>query len=57
MVPGNVFTIEPILLMRHGQYQMWKDNFTVVSPDNPSGILFFNHSTMGTHDIDNRKWL
>ncbi|CAD8155048.1 unnamed protein product [Paramecium octaurelia] len=36
MVPGNVFTIEPVLLMRHDQYSMWKDNFTVVSPDNPS---------------------
>jgi methionine aminopeptidase len=36
MEPGNVFTIEPIILMRHGEYIMWKDKFTVVSPDNPS---------------------
>lgn len=36
MEPGNVFTIEPIFLMQHGQYVMWDDNFTVVSPDNPS---------------------
>lgn len=36
MEPGNVFTIEPIFLMKHGEYLMWNDNFTVVSPDNPS---------------------
>ena len=36
MEPGNVFTIEPILLMHHGQYVMLDDNFTVISPDNPS---------------------
>jgi methionyl aminopeptidase len=36
MEPGNVFTIEPIFLMKHGEYYMWSDNFTVVSPDNPS---------------------
>jgi len=36
MKPGNVFTIEPIFLMRHGEYKMWKDNWTVLSPNNPS---------------------
>ena len=33
---GNMFTIEPIFLMRHGEYFMWNDNFTTVSLDNPS---------------------
>ncbi|CAD8142872.1 unnamed protein product [Paramecium pentaurelia] len=37
MVPGNVFTIEPILLMKDEQdYKIWNDNFTVISTDNPS---------------------
>jgi methionyl aminopeptidase len=36
MEPGNMFTIEPIILMNRGQYFMWKDNFTTLSPDNPS---------------------
>lgn len=36
MQVGNVFTIEPIFLMRHGEFQMWRDGFTVVSPQNPS---------------------
>ncbi len=31
-----MFTIEPIILMNRGQYFMWKDNFTTLSPDNPS---------------------
>ena len=40
MVPGNVFTIEPILKMFPGKYFMWRDNFTVLSPNNPSGNLY-----------------
>lgn len=36
MEPGNVFTIEPIFMMHPGRYYMWRDNFTVVSPGNPS---------------------
>lgn len=31
---------------------MWKDNFTVISPDNPSGIRCYVFSLMGTYDID-----
>ena len=40
MMPGNVFTIEPIFMMFPGKYFMWKDNFTVLSPNNPSGNNF-----------------
>ncbi len=36
MEPGLVFTIEPIILMNTGAYILWRDNFTVVSPNNPS---------------------
>jgi methionyl aminopeptidase len=36
MSPGNVFTIEPILMMHKKSYYMWDDGLTVVSPGNPS---------------------
>jgi len=36
MEVGNVFTIEPILMMRQGPYFQWNDGFTILSPDNPS---------------------
>jgi len=38
---GNVFTIEPIIVYRRPfKLNWWKDNFTVVAPGIPSGILF-----------------
>lgn len=36
MQKGNVFTIEPIILMRRSHYHQWDDGFTVTSHDNPS---------------------
>lgn len=37
MEPGHVFTIEPIFLMKKPQgYQIWRDDFTFVSPGNSS---------------------
>lgn len=37
MKPGMVFTIEPIFcLNKINKVVMWKDNFTVISPFNPS---------------------
>ncbi len=36
MEPGNVFTIEPIFTMNHGEYHQWKDGWTIVSNNNPS---------------------
>lgn len=44
MVPGNIFTIEPIMLIKKVEdYKMWNDNFTVISNDNPSGNkIYFN---------------
>lgn len=34
---GNLFTIEPILMVKPSSYVMWNDKFTVVSQNNPSG--------------------
>ncbi len=37
MEPGMVFTIEPILQLKNfRKVVQWRDEFTVVSPDNPS---------------------
>lgn len=37
MVPGMTFTIEPILLLYpYKQLYAWEDNWTIVSPSNPS---------------------
>ena len=33
---GHAFTIEPIFMLKNNYYHMWRDNFTVVSPNNPS---------------------
>ena len=43
MKPGNVFTIEPIFLMKNilDDYKIWNDRFTIVSPNNPSGMHMF----------------
>jgi methionyl aminopeptidase len=46
MEVGNIFTIEPILLIRHGEYYMWRDKFTTVSPNNPSAQ--WEHTVMVT---------
>lgn len=63
MEPGNTFTIEPIILMhKSDEFYCWRDDFTVISPNNPSGIqsiaqyLFTEtlRSTMGTYDTYNR---
>jgi methionine aminopeptidase len=40
MQPGNVFTIEPIFMMRQSKEpHVWRDEMTLVSPNNPSGKL------------------
>jgi len=41
MEPGNVFTIEPIFLLSNtaDNFKSWRDKFTIVAPNNPSGIL------------------
>ena len=37
MQVGNVFTIEPIFTLNPiDNAVQWKDNFTVISPDNPN---------------------
>jgi len=36
MEQGHTFTIEPIFMLKNKEYYMWRDNFTVVSPNNPS---------------------
>ena len=38
MKPGNIFTIEPIFTMYpHNDFSSWKDKWTIVSANNPSG--------------------
>lgn len=39
MEPGNVFTIEPIFMIRNiaDDYKIWSDKFTIIAPNNPSG--------------------
>jgi hypothetical protein len=38
MKPGNVFTIEPIITLYPvgDKYQLWRDNFTAISSNNPN---------------------
>lgn len=37
MQVGSVFTIEPIFTWHPiSTLQQWKDNFTIISPDNPN---------------------
>lgn len=35
---GQIFTIEPIIALypTHNNIQIWKDNFTAISPNNPN---------------------
>lgn len=47
MQPGNVFTIEPIItLFPITDIISWQDNFTVISPNNPSAQ--FEHTILIT---------
>lgn len=56
MQPGNAFTIEPIFMMKQAKAPMlWSDEWTMISPGNPSGTcltIFLTNSTMGTHNSD-----
>lgn len=60
MQPGNVFTIEPIFMMRDAKVPyMWEDDFTMLVPGVPSGkfiyeIIIIFESSMGTHSFDYR---
>jgi len=64
MQPGNVFTIEPIFMMRDAKVPyMWEDDFTMLVPGVPSGKPFFQkivlifESSMGTYSLDYRDWI
>ena len=38
MTPGNVFTIEPIFMMKDIRAPaVWDDDFTMIAPNIPSG--------------------
>ena len=47
MQPGNVFTIEPIFMMKPAKVPyMWADEWTMTSPGNPSGKSRSNFSKL-----------
>ena len=49
MVPGMAFTIEPIIMMYpYDELYMWKDNWTIISENNPSAQ--WEHSILITDD-------
>ena len=45
MSPGNVFTIEPIFMMKDVKTAgVWEDDFTLIAPGIPSGNFLVNVS-------------
>lgn len=50
MVPGNVFTIEPVMSINQSNtdLQMWSDGMTMISDNNPNAQ--FQHMILVTDD-------